>query len=137
MCRGTNRFLRRNMYIEQAAYAQSKLCLLMFSLTLDRHLKGVQSNIQCMALHPGIVNTQLFDGTLVKLLTPWVLSIFCKVTITDYSRSTLALNVVTTAVEFVHRVRSKVLPRSRIVASTKKRKMPVAPIFPTVDVLRI
>lgn len=71
----------RKFYISQAAYSQSKLCQLMFSKTFDRKLKEQKSNIQVIAVHPGVVDTELFNGTMVKITAPWVLKIFCKVSI--------------------------------------------------------
>lgn len=68
----------RKFYISQAAYSQSKLCQLMFSKTFDRKLKEQKSNIQVIAVHPGVVDTELFNGTMVKITAPWVLKIFCK-----------------------------------------------------------
>lgn len=37
------------------------------------------TNVQAFAVHPGIVNTELFNGTLLKMTMPWILSYICKV----------------------------------------------------------
>lgn len=69
----------RNGYIEHAAYSQSKACQLMFTKVLARRLKDSSSSVQVVAVHPGVVNTELFEGTFVKLVAPWYLNLFCKV----------------------------------------------------------
>lgn len=35
--------------------------------------------VRVLAVHPGIVNTELFNGTLLKMTMPWVLKYICKV----------------------------------------------------------
>lgn len=37
------------------------------------------SNVQVLAVHPGVVNTELFNGTLLKMTMPWILNYICKV----------------------------------------------------------
>lgn len=37
------------------------------------------SNVQVLAVHPGIVDTELFNGTLLKKTMPWILRYICKV----------------------------------------------------------
>lgn len=37
------------------------------------------TNVRVLAVHPGIVNTELFNGTLLKITMPWVLKYICKV----------------------------------------------------------
>lgn len=68
----------KNGYIEHAAYSQSKACQLMFTKVLARRLKDSSSSVQVVAVHPGVVNTELFEGTFVKLVAPWYLNLFCK-----------------------------------------------------------
>lgn len=65
-------------YIPSAAYAQSKLCQLLFTLVIDRQLRERNSNVYVLAVHPGIVNTDLFNGTSLKRIFPWVLKFICK-----------------------------------------------------------
>jgi len=63
-------------YIRNAAYAKSKLAQIL--LTKYYNTKLSNSNVQVLAVHPGIVNTELFNGTLLKMTMPWVLRYFCK-----------------------------------------------------------
>ncbi|XP_054263405.1 dehydrogenase/reductase SDR family member on chromosome X-like [Macrosteles quadrilineatus] len=58
-------------FITQAAYAQSKAAQLMFTLHLDRALRKMDSQVRVVAVHPGIVNTDLFNGTYMKIIMPW------------------------------------------------------------------
>uniref|UniRef100_A0A1B6LDN3 Uncharacterized protein n=1 Tax=Graphocephala atropunctata TaxID=36148 RepID=A0A1B6LDN3_9HEMI len=58
-------------FITQAAYAQSKLAQIMFTQLLDRELRAIDSRVSVVAVHPGIVNTDIFDGTLMKTVMPW------------------------------------------------------------------
>lgn len=37
------------------------------------------TNVQVIAVHPGIVDTELFNGTLLKMTMPWILKYICKV----------------------------------------------------------
>ncbi|XP_069680516.1 polyprenol dehydrogenase-like [Periplaneta americana] len=65
-------------YIPSASYAQSKLAQILFTKSLDSKLKSQNMPVQVHAVHPGIVNTDLFDGTLLKVIAPWVLSLMFK-----------------------------------------------------------
>ena len=47
-------------YQPGAAYAQSKLANLLFSLELDRRLRAVGAGTRALAAHPGVVYTELF-----------------------------------------------------------------------------
>jgi len=64
-------------YITNAAYARSKLAQLMLTKYYNKKLSN--TNVQVLAVHPGIVNTELFDGTLLKITMPWLLKYVCKV----------------------------------------------------------
>ncbi|KAK9503749.1 hypothetical protein O3M35_010244 [Rhynocoris fuscipes] len=68
----------KNNFITSLAYAQSKLCLLLFTQELDRQLREMNSNVYVLAVHPGIVNTDLFNDTPLKKLCPWILKYLCK-----------------------------------------------------------
>ncbi|XP_043266434.1 retinol dehydrogenase 12 isoform X2 [Venturia canescens] len=62
----------KKRFITSAAYAQSKLASVMFTTTLQRHLQERNLPIQTFAVHPGIVNTDLFENTIfskVKIFT--------------------------------------------------------------------
>ncbi|XP_046665966.1 retinol dehydrogenase 12 [Homalodisca vitripennis] len=61
----------RKRFITQAAYAQSKLAQLMFTQLLHRELRAIDSRVSVVAAHPGIVDTDLFNGTLMKTVMPW------------------------------------------------------------------
>lgn len=37
------------------------------------------TNVRVLAVHPGIVDTDLFNGTLFKMMMPWILKYICKV----------------------------------------------------------
>jgi len=64
-------------YITNAAYAKSKLAQIMLTKYYNKKLSN--TNVQVLAVHPGIVNTELFEGTLLKITMPWVLKYVCKV----------------------------------------------------------
>ncbi|KAJ2944153.1 hypothetical protein O0L34_g18124 [Tuta absoluta] len=68
----------KNYYDTTAAYAQSKLAQLMSARYINKLLADEGSNVKCFSVHPGIVNTDLFDGTLFKRLFPWAMKIFFK-----------------------------------------------------------
>ncbi|BES90699.1 short chain dehydrogenase [Nesidiocoris tenuis] len=68
----------KDHYIPSAAYAQSKLAQLLFAINLGKRLERASSKVQVHCVHPGIVNTDLFDGTLLKKTMPWVLTRICK-----------------------------------------------------------
>lgn len=52
----------KNGYQRWKFYGQSKLANLMFALELDRRLRGTNSSIQVMAVHPGYSATNLQRG---------------------------------------------------------------------------
>ncbi|XP_075235277.1 polyprenol dehydrogenase-like [Lycorma delicatula] len=68
----------KNNYIPSAAYAQSKLAQLMFTKILDHRLKNEGKNVRVLAVHPGIVDTDIFNGTFLKTLFPWVIKLLFK-----------------------------------------------------------
>lgn len=37
------------------------------------------TNVQVLAVHPGIVDTELFNGTFIRTIMPWILRYVCKV----------------------------------------------------------
>ena len=49
-------------YSPMRAYQQSKLADLMFAFELDRRLRAANSRVMSVAAHPGIANTNLFQG---------------------------------------------------------------------------
>ena len=59
----------RKYYSALEAYNQSKLANVLFSYELNRRLKEKNCPVTSNAVHPGIVNTQLFHGL------PWCLKI--------------------------------------------------------------
>ncbi|KAL4107324.1 hypothetical protein QTP88_017687 [Uroleucon formosanum] len=66
----------RQGYITNAAYSKSKLAQLMSTKYYNKILAN--TNVQVLAVHPGVVNTELFNGTLLKMLMPWILNYICK-----------------------------------------------------------
>ena len=49
-------------YSPTKVYGQSKLANLMFALELDQRLRAIQSPVMSVAAHPGVANTNLFQG---------------------------------------------------------------------------
>lgn len=66
-------------YIPLKAYAQSKLAQVLFTIHLNKVLQEEGSAVQVNAVHPGIVNTNLFDDTYIKILLPWAVKLMFKV----------------------------------------------------------
>lgn len=66
------------MYIPLKAYAQSKLAQILFTNYLDKYFQKTKSRVQIHAVHPGLVNTDLFNGTYLKVLAPWIINLFFK-----------------------------------------------------------
>lgn len=69
----------RNQYIPSAAYAQSKLAQVLFTVHLNNLMEEEGKHVQVHSVHPGIVNTELFNGTHLKTFAPFVPSLFFKV----------------------------------------------------------
>jgi len=70
-------YIFSHTYITNAAYAKSKLAQIMSTKYYNKILAN--TNVEVFAVHPGIVNTELFNGTLLKMTMPWILSYICKV----------------------------------------------------------
>ncbi|RVE54337.1 hypothetical protein evm_001164 [Chilo suppressalis] len=68
----------KNCYDTTAAYAQSKLAQLMSARYINGLLKEEGCLVKSYAVHPGIVNTDLFEGTLFKRVFPWAMKMFFK-----------------------------------------------------------
>jgi NAD(P)-dependent dehydrogenase (short-subunit alcohol dehydrogenase family) len=49
-------------YSPMKAYQQSKLANVMFAFELDRRLRATNSRVMSIAAHPGVANTNLFQG---------------------------------------------------------------------------
>lgn len=45
---------------------------------INRLMEEEASPVRCYSVHPGIVNTDLFEKTLLKTLFPWALKLFFK-----------------------------------------------------------
>ncbi|XP_059050763.1 retinol dehydrogenase 11-like [Achroia grisella] len=65
-------------YDTTAAYSQSKLAQLMTARYINKLLEEEGSPVKCYAVHPGIVNTDLFEKTLFRKFFPWVMRTFFK-----------------------------------------------------------
>ncbi|CAH1160173.1 unnamed protein product [Phaedon cochleariae] len=68
----------RSEYITGWAYAQSKLAQVLFTNYLEDLLRREGAFVQVHAVHPGIVNTELFDGSYLKNMAPWLPAYFFK-----------------------------------------------------------
>ncbi|RZF33440.1 hypothetical protein LSTR_LSTR014447 [Laodelphax striatellus] len=71
-------FNKKNLYIPSEAYATSKLAQVIFTQNLDDELKADCSTVEVFAVHPGIVDTDIFNGTLLKILFPWLIKLLFK-----------------------------------------------------------
>ncbi|KAG5880491.1 hypothetical protein JTB14_035202 [Gonioctena quinquepunctata] len=60
----------RQKYIAGQAYAQSKLAQVLFTNYLERQFRKEGACVQIHSVHPGIVNTELFNGTQLKNVFP-------------------------------------------------------------------
>ncbi|XP_063239898.1 dehydrogenase/reductase SDR family member on chromosome X isoform X2 [Bacillus rossius redtenbacheri] len=67
-----------NRYLGTVAYGRSKLAQVLFTRALERRLRAAGAPVQAHAVHPGLVDTDLFHGTAVKLLLPWALKLLFK-----------------------------------------------------------
>ncbi|CAG9854171.1 unnamed protein product [Phyllotreta striolata] len=68
----------RNNYIAGAAYAQSKMAQVLFTKYLDGIFKSDGLPIQSHCVHPGIVNTDLFNNSYIKKLAPAIPALLFK-----------------------------------------------------------
>lgn len=71
-------FVFRKYYYPPDAYNQSKLAQVLFTRHLQ--IKLNQENVQVHAVHPGIVDTDLFVHSSTTYI-PWFKKIFFKVTL--------------------------------------------------------
>lgn len=65
-------------YIANAAYARSKLAQILSTKRLATLFQIHCPNVNIVSVHPGIVDTELFNGTILKVTAPWVLRYICK-----------------------------------------------------------
>ncbi|XP_050300033.1 dehydrogenase/reductase SDR family member on chromosome X-like [Anthonomus grandis grandis] len=68
----------RNRYIPAEAYAQSKLAQILFSNFLNALMVKEGEYVQVHSVHPGVVNTDLFNDTSLKTVAPWLPKLFFK-----------------------------------------------------------
>lgn len=68
----------RNFYYPADAYNKSKLAQVLFTKSLEKLFAENQLAIQSTSLHPGIVNTDLFEHSSTDYV-PWVRKLFFKV----------------------------------------------------------
>ncbi|XP_015115199.1 retinol dehydrogenase 12 [Diachasma alloeum] len=64
-------------YFANAAYAQSKLAQILFTKSLDQISREKKLPIRAYAVHPGIVDTELFENSFIDKLT-WIRALFFK-----------------------------------------------------------
>jgi len=65
-------------YFSTGAYSQSKLAQIMAARHMDRLLQAQGSKVHCYSAHPGVVDTDLFDGTSVKRYSQWLMKLLFK-----------------------------------------------------------
>uniref|UniRef100_A0A8D8YYJ9 Dehydrogenase/reductase SDR family member on chromosome X n=1 Tax=Cacopsylla melanoneura TaxID=428564 RepID=A0A8D8YYJ9_9HEMI len=65
-------------YIANAAYARSKLAQILSTKRLAALFQQHCPTVDIVSVHPGIVDTELFNGTILKVTAPWVLRYICK-----------------------------------------------------------
>ncbi|KAI4463059.1 retinol dehydrogenase [Holotrichia oblita] len=65
-------------YVAFKAYAQSKLAQLLFGLYLNDIAKERKFNVRSYVVHPGIVNTEIFNDTIIKKTSPFLLGLWFK-----------------------------------------------------------
>ncbi|XP_049874630.1 retinol dehydrogenase 11-like [Pectinophora gossypiella] len=65
-------------YDTTAAYAQSKLAQLMSARYINHLLSEEGCRVKSYAVHPGIVDTDLFEKTLFRQMFPWAMKLFFK-----------------------------------------------------------
>lgn len=56
-------FVFRNFYYPADSYSKSKLAQVLFTMSLDRLCREKHLKIRVLAVHPGIVNTDLFKNS--------------------------------------------------------------------------
>jgi NAD(P)-dependent dehydrogenase (short-subunit alcohol dehydrogenase family) len=71
-------FDSRKYYYPIEAYCNSKLAQVLFAKHLNGLLKEKELKIQVHAVHPGIVNTELFEYSTTTAI-PWFKNLFYKV----------------------------------------------------------
>lgn len=65
-------------YDTTAAYAQAKLAQLMSARYINKMMEEEGYPVKCYAVHPGIVDTDLFEHTMFKKAFPWLMKVFFK-----------------------------------------------------------
>ncbi|XP_046395066.1 dehydrogenase/reductase SDR family member on chromosome X-like [Ischnura elegans] len=65
-------------YMPSAAYAQSKLAQVLFTRHLEKLFRESDVPVHVYAVHPGVCNTDLFEGTYLKIAVPWIINFIFK-----------------------------------------------------------
>lgn len=65
-------------YDTTAAYAQSKLAQLMTARYINKVMEEEQYPVKVYSVHPGIVDTDLFENTMFRKAFPWVMKLLFK-----------------------------------------------------------
>ncbi|KAG7296284.1 hypothetical protein JYU34_021408 [Plutella xylostella] len=68
----------KKYYDSASAYFQSKLAQLMSARCINKLMEEENSPVRCYSVHPGIVKTDLFNGTMFQRLFPWAMDMFFK-----------------------------------------------------------
>lgn len=78
-----NFFFYRKFYYPADAYMKSKLAQVLFSKHLDKICREENFNVQSHSLHPGVVNTDLFEHSSTSYV-PIMRSVLFKVRICQF-----------------------------------------------------
>lgn len=67
---------KKPQYIPVAGYSRSKLAQILFTYRLQNLLHENQLPVECVSVHPGVVNTDIFNGQFIKTIAPFALKLF-------------------------------------------------------------
>lgn len=66
-------------YAGMTTYARTKAAQIMFSIFLNEKLKGHNSNVEVLAVHPGLVDTGIFHDSFMNTYLSFVPKLFFRV----------------------------------------------------------
>lgn len=69
-------------YVSRGKNAYNQVWIVSFQIMAARHmdrlLQAQGSKVRCYSVHPGVVDTDLFEGTSMKRNSQWIMSLFFK-----------------------------------------------------------